>query len=243
MTFVVMFAGSLLQGYSGFGFGLLVLPLLLFLNFDFPAAVVMVIVGSAVQKIIGVRYFRRYFKWIELKPLFILGVIGLPIGVFFLYKASFLGRDTVKQIIGFVILAALVLRWTGLAGKNKNIKEKWGYIAGFFSGILNGFANIGGPPIVLWVLSHNWKNEKMRVMVIALSLTFVPFQLGIMSFVFGKRMIMPILYSLAMIPSILIGTWIGLKLGDKLTEKRLIRFMETLLLVIAVLAIVKPFFK
>jgi uncharacterized membrane protein YfcA len=193
-----------------------------------------------VQKIIGVRYFKNYFKWSDIKSLFLFGIIGLPIGIFFLYQASFLSKETVKLIIGIAIFITLLLRWSGLAGKKKETAPIWGYLAGFISGVLNGFANIGGPPVVLWVLSHKWRNEKMRAMIIALSLTFVPFQLITMGFVFGRKLTSPFIHSLEMIPAVILGSWIGLKLGDKLTEKKLVLFMEIILLIIALLAIIKP---
>jgi len=242
-TFIAILLGALLQSYAGFGFGLLVLPLLLFFNFDFPSAVITVVTGSAIQKIIAVKYFKDYFKWSEIKFLFLFGITGLPIGIFFLYKASFLSGDTVKQIIGIAIFITLLLRWSGLSGKKRDISPKWGYFAGFLSGILNGFANIGGPPVVLWVLSHKWKNEKMRAMILALSLTFVPFQIITMGFVFGKKLIIPFIHSLEMIPAVLIGSWIGLILGDRLSEKKLVYFMEIILMIIAFSALVRPMFK
>lgn len=240
-TALGVFLGAVLQSYAGFGFGLFVLPLLLFLNYDFPTAVVIVIIGSGIQKIIGVRYFIGSFKWSELKPLFFFGLAGLPIGIFFLYKVSFFKPENIKQLIGIIIFMVLILRWSGISTEKREIHPIWGYIAGFFSGVLNGFANIGGPPVVIWVLSHDWSNEKMRSMIIALSLAFAPFQLAMIWIIFGEKIKYNLIIFAVIVPFVIAGSFLGLKGGDRLSKKKLTVLMESLLAFIAITAVLKPY--
>jgi len=203
----------------------------------------MVVIGSAIQKILGIRYFRKVINLKEISPLIVSGLAGLPIGLFLMFRASGLHQSSIKQLIGFLIIFMLVLRWSKLIKSVISVKTIWTYFAGFLSGILNGFANIGGPPVVLWVLAQNWENKKMRATIISFSLFFVPFQIIIMIIIFGRALYLPLLYSLLLSPSVLIGSWFGLKFGDKFSKDILEKYMELLLLVIALVSVLRPLFK
>lgn len=239
----VLFLGGFIQSSAGFGFGLFALPLLLFMNLPLQEAVIMVVIGSALQKLLGIGYFRKVINIREMSPLIAAGLTGLPIGLFLMFKVAGLHQASVKQLIGILILTMLILRWSGLKGRKGGVRRIWTYIAGFLSGILNGFANIGGPPVVLWVLAQKWENRKMRATVITFSLFFVPFQVGIMALMFGRSLHSPLLYSLILSPSVLVGSWAGLKFGDRFSRKLLERYMEVLLLLIALVSVMRPLFK
>jgi len=236
----VLFIGGFIQSSAGFGFGLFALPLLLFMNLPLQEAVIMVVMGSAIQKLLGIGYFRKVINIREMAPLIAAGLTGLPIGLFLMFKVAGLHQSSVKQVVGILILFMLILRWSGLKGRPGEIRRIWTCIAGFLSGILNGFANIGGPPVVLWVLAQQWENMKMRATVITFSLFFVPFQIGIMVLMFGKSLHSPLLISLLLSPAVLLGAWAGLKFGDKFSRKLLERYMEILLLVIALVSVLRP---
>jgi uncharacterized membrane protein YfcA len=238
----VMIFGSIIQSSSGFGFGLFAVPLFLFMGFTLPETVIIVVIGSAVQKIAAVSYLWKAADWRGQAPYIAVGLVTLPLGVYCLYQVSFLSQPEVKQIIGVLILLLLLLQWKGLIKSRERVAPAWGYIAGFFSGFLNGLANIGGPPLVLWILAHRWSNEKMRVTPIAFSIVFVPFQILFMGLMFGSMLWPPLLKAVLLIPTVLLGSWIGLKIGEKISKEFLRVYMRLLLLFIALSAIVRPFF-
>ncbi|KAF5434446.1 putative membrane protein YfcA [Candidatus Methanophagaceae archaeon] len=238
---LVLFSGGFIQSSAGFGFGLFALPILLFLELPFPEAVMIIIIGSAFQKIIGIRYFRTAINWKEIRPLILAGLIALPAGIFFMRKVSGLNQHYIKLIIGILILIMLFLRWSRVSGKKGVVRKEWGFVTGFLSGLLNGFANIGGPPVVLWVLSHNWDNKKMRATIIAISMFFVPFQISIMLVLFGASVLNAMIYAFFLSPFVLSGSWAGLKAGDRISKNKLKVYMEFLLFIIAISSIIKPF--
>jgi len=236
----VMILGSIIQSSSGFGFGLFAVPLFLFMGFPLPETVIIVVMGSAVQKITAVSYLWKAADWKGQAPYMAVGLATLPLGVYCLYRVSFLGQPAVKQVIGALILLLLLLQWKGLIRSREKVAPVWGYIAGFFSGFLNGLANIGGPPLVLWILSHRWSNEKMRVTPIAFSIVFVPFQIFFMGLMFGSLLWSPLLKAVLLTPTVLLGSWMGLKIGEKISKEHLRVYMRLLLLFIALSAIVRP---
>jgi uncharacterized protein len=237
---MIMILGSLVQSSSGFGFGLFAVPLFLLMGFPLPETVIMVVIGSAVQKIAAISHLWRAADWKGQAPYMAIGLATLPLGIYSLYRISLLGQPFIKQIIGSVILFLLLLQWKGVIKSREKVSPAWGYTAGFFSGFLNGLANIGGPPLVLWILAHQWSNEKMRVTPIAFSIVFVPFQLLFMTLAFGERMWNPLLSAILLTPAVLVGTWVGLRVGGRISKEHLRIYMRFLLLLIAVSTILRP---
>ncbi len=231
--------GAIIQSSSGFGFGLFVIPILLFLEFGLAPIVIMVVIGSAIQKITAVKYLKEHLDWQEMMPFIVIGLIGLPLGIYAMSRVSNMNQAVVKQVIGGLVLVMLALHWKGTIKAREYVPKLWGYIAGFFAGVLNGFANIGGPPLVLWTLAHQWSNQKMRGTIIAFSLIFVPFQLALMLVTFGSEMLNPMLKAVVLSPMVLLGTWIGLKIGGKISQEHLRIYMQVLLLFIAVASVLK----
>jgi len=235
-----MLLGCLVQSSAGFGFGLFALPILLFLGFDLPHSVMIVVTGSAIQKITAVTYLRKDVDWKGLLPYMLTGLAALPLGVYLMYQVSFLSQPQAKQIIGICIFSLVLLQWRRVRSTGESVHAGWGYLAGFFSGILNGLANIGGPPLVLWILAHGWSNEKMRVTALAFSLVFVPFQVGLMVLGFGVPILESLWKTTLLTPVILLGSWVGLRIGDGFSKDNLRLYMRLLLLVIAVSSVLGP---
>jgi uncharacterized membrane protein YfcA len=170
----------------------------------------------------------------------VVGFFSLPLGIYLMFRVSILDQTLIKQIIGGCIFLLLLLRLKGVMKSTGKGSAMWGVVAAFFSGLLNGFANIGGPPMVLWILSKNWTNERLRGTLLAFSLFFVPSQIVIMSFVFGSPVFQGILKGLALSPLILLGTFFGLQIGKRFSEKRLKWIMQVLLFCIAISSILTP---
>jgi uncharacterized membrane protein YfcA len=238
----ILCLGSMIQSSSGFGFGLITIPLFLLMGFPLPETVIMSVIASGVQKIPAVFQLWKSADWKGQAPYMATGLVSLPLGVYCLYQVSLLSHPFIKQIIGFLVLLLLLLQWKGMIKSRERVSPVWGYMAGFFSGFLNGLANIGGPPLVLWVLAHRWSNKKMRVTPIAFSLVFVPSQVLFMGLAFGSRLWDPLLKAILLTPVALLGTMLGLMMGAKISKEHLRIYMRLLLLFIAISAIVKPFF-
>ncbi|MCP4155038.1 MAG: sulfite exporter TauE/SafE family protein [bacterium] len=237
----VMSLGCIIQSSSGFGFGLFVIPILLFFGYDLATSVIMVIIASALQKVTAVTYLKKDVPWRELMPYMLVGLVALPLGIYAMFRATFLDKSVVQFIVGALVLILLLLQWKGTIKSREVVPPVWGYIAGFFSGVLNGFANIGGPPLVLWVLAHQWDNRKMRATSIAFALIFVPLQIAMMLYTFGNTLLQPMFKILLLTPVLLLGTWVGLRIGEKISKEHLRVYMQVLLLIIALTSVVKPF--
>ena len=239
-TALVLMAGGLIQSVAGFGFGLFALPLLLFLGRPLPEAVILVILASALQKTAGIARLRRDVPWSEMVPLMGVGLAMLFPGILLLRFVSGLGPRWVKMILGFCILVLLGLRRFRARGGRDGTARAWGYVAAGVSGLLNGFANIGGPPMVLWVLSRPWPGPRIRGSLFAFSMVFVPFQLIVMGVVFGNVIWQIVLEFLWLSPAVLLGTLAGLRLGNRVSLPGLRTVMQLMLIAVAMSAVVSP---
>jgi len=239
----IFFLGSTLMSMVGFGFSLFVIPVLLFMGIDLPQAVMMSLISSIISKLYPVISFRHEVNWKKLTPFILTTVISLPLGIHILYRVSFLEPDVVKAIIGICVLLLLFLQWFQVFKPRDYIAAGWGYVASLFSGILTGFANIGGPPLVLWILAHNWPNKRMRSTSLIITLASAPLQIILMVAVFGSIMGAAILKAVILIPFILLGSHLGVKAGNTFSPKTVRLCMQILLLIIALGAIIKPLLK
>ena len=201
------------------------------------------VVGSAVHRAFAVRHFRANVDWSTLGPIMITGVVAFPLGLCFLSIVSSFQQASARQVIGGCILLLVVAQWLGRANPRKAVPKAWGHIAAFSAGVLAGFANIGGPPIVLWILAHRWTNEKIRVTNLAFSLVFIPIQFVAWPMMFGWPSIRAGGIALALTPLVLASTWLGMKPGTSLGVGPLRLTVRILLLIIPLSALARPFFQ
>lgn len=238
-----LFLSSFLQSVAGFGFSLVALPLLFLLSdVGTIEAIVICTVASTLQKLIFMKSMRSHIDWRELRSLIGVGLMGVMLGIGLLYYFSSLDKSFFKQAIGLLILIILFVNWFFKIKPTDGFKKWWGIIAAFISGSLSGLANIGGPPIVIWILSHKWNQEKMRVVTVALTLCFAPFQLFMLYIIFGVSMALLSLKSVVYFPFVYIGTWLGTRIGNKINASTTRTFMFGLLIIICVILITEPFF-
>lgn len=143
-----VFAASVLRGFTGFGFGLAAVPLLsLALE---PARVVpFVTVLQVLVGIAGLRAAWRLADWhavLGLAPGF---VLGIPLGLLVLTEAS---PNHVRLAIGLVIAVSVALLWRRSRLPPRPTRGLT-LSVGLASGVMNGLASMGGPPVVVYLLA------------------------------------------------------------------------------------------
>lgn len=156
----VLFAASFTQGMTGFGFALVSIPLLT-LVIELPEAVALGALGGLVVNIFLIIKLKSFVKFLDLKNLIIGSVVGIPLGSFVLYSVS---PDILKKILGAVIIVFVILT-TAKIIKQKKINLKWGYVFGFFSGLLGGALNTNGPPILIYFYLNGYDKFKQKASI------------------------------------------------------------------------------
>ena len=108
------------------------------------------------------------------------------------------------------------------------------------SGILNGGVGMGGPPLVMWTLAHRWTSEEIRASLIVIFILVTPVQFGLLVRQFGRPALTASLLGLLLAPLLAAGAMLGLWLSARLATVHLRRVMFSLLIFLALLAILEP---
>ena len=198
--------GGLMHGFTGWGGAMVMMPLMSLL-FGPIQALGITLFGAM---LVSIQLFPKAAKiadWQEMKPLLIGIVLSIPIGNYFLFH---LEPNLVIKIIGALIVGAAILQLSG-----------WSYrgprgpfpaaTAGVACGTINGFAGVGGPPLVLYVLAKPDPAELQRANII-IAVTIISFGVFISLLVGGGIGIFSITHGAIVAPIQMIGAFLGIRL-------------------------------
>ena len=232
--------GTMLQSAVGFGCGLFAVPLIVWLDVPLPAAIAFAFMAVLWQTSWQSYQYRHDIIWKRVIPIFSLRMLFIPVGIWLLGYLNTVGQNEVKQVLGAILLGIVLLQWTLKVQPRAHVHASWTLLAGSSSGVLAGLAGIGGPPVVLWAVAHQWPSRQVRAfMWISLLLTS-PVHIGLLIYKFGDSVWPAVWWSLAFIPLALGGAWIGIRIGDKLSRQRLRLAVFIVLILVAVSSILAP---
>jgi len=232
-AFFAIGVAAYIRGYSGFGFSALTvtsLALILPPSEVVPTAYMLEVAAS----IHMLPLVWRSIDWKILRWLVIGAVMGTPFGIIFLEEVP---QETMRLVISGIVLTASLLLW-----KNIRIKSSANWYSilavGFFSGVINGAAAIGGLPVVLFFLSISLGSALSRASMVAylfiidLYAVFLPGSQQLISTeLLGRTVIF-------LIP-LLIGIYIGHRSFVKTTPESFRKFALSLLIVLSLAVIVR----
>ncbi|MDC0335939.1 sulfite exporter TauE/SafE family protein [Pseudodesulfovibrio sp.] len=153
---IVVIAGFL-QGLTGFGFGLIALPLLgLFIPIKTVIPLI-VMLGFCLTLTLTIQ-LRRSIRFRNMIMLFIATVPGIPLGVYLLKHLS-------AQPLSLA-LGALMISFTSyqlmVKPTPRPLGLPWTLTAGFLSGILGGSIGAGGPPVIIYSTMQPWSKDESK---------------------------------------------------------------------------------
>ena len=96
---------------------------------------------------------------------------------------------------------------------------------------------MGGPPLVLWVMAHDWPADRTRAFLFAAFSSLIPVQLGLFYAALGPDVLRGAALGVVLIPAVWIGSAAGLRLGALVSKRRLRLAAYALLAAIAFSAI------
>ncbi len=229
---IIIFAAGMIQGITSFGFSLLAVPLLsIFLPFKI--VVPMLIIYSLFLNSIILYNVRKY---INLKRIYILIIAGI-VGTFFgTYALESLDDSILKIIVGSIVTLSAIAFIKGYRMPVKN--EKLSYLpVGLLSGLLNGSASLSGPPIILFLKNQETEKQIFRASLTsyfwALNISTIPIQIA--RGLIDKTVIT---YTIYLLPGLVLGVLIGIKLGNKVDESLFKKLTLGLILFMGLLSII-----
>jgi uncharacterized membrane protein YfcA len=230
LDLAAVFAASSLSSIAGFAFSAICGAFLFHLMTKPVHIVQVMIVCSIAIPAMSVLTLRNTIDWRYLARFFVGGVFGLPIGVYLLTHLS--APLYLKGVGVFLILYGLYMLVRRPLTVTANL---WliDYGAGFVGGITGGFAGFPGAFVTIWCGLKGWSKDRQRgiyqpfiliMQVLALPLIVVTrpsahSDLGID------------LATLFYIPAALLGTWCGIAIFRRLTDRQFTRAVNVLLIV------------
>ena len=240
MTAAVLAFCSIVQGMIGFGFSLFSVPLLLLLGGTLPQAVALSAVASTLQRSVMAHQLHRSVPWRRIGGVIALTLIGLPLGILLLRELGSATSSFVKRVVGSLVLATLACRWFVRVQPSERVHPVWGALAGLCAGVLQGLANVGGPPLVLWALAHRWSAERLRGVAPVIMLFLSPFQIVLLYRVFGAGVWPAWMHWIIYVPVVVAATVTGLQIGKRLPVARLRVAAYALLALLALALMLDP---
>ena len=229
------FLGGFASGLTGFGFGLSSLPVWVFVlapSVSGPLVVVCSVVGQvqtmpAIWHSIDVR---------RLAPFVILGLIGVPLGVWLLPQIS---PTTFRVGLGFVLIVTCSLLLVLRIEKRRDSTRAGDALVGFVGGILGGIAGLSGIVPTIWTELHGWGKDERRAILQGFNLSILLFSLATLA-VAGllDARLLPML--LLAVPGTIVGAYIGRKIYARVDARRFSRIVLLLLLIAGAVLVSSP---
>lgn len=222
----ILLAAYLIRGITGFGSGLVAVPLLaLFLPLQFVVPLILLLDFTA-SIVIGGLHFKRV-QWGELGVLIPVGIVGVIAGTSLLVKLPPEPMLIALAVFVFIFAVRSILNLHG----EKPASRGWAVPAALTGGTVGALFGTGGPPYVIY-LSHRIR-DKSDLRATFSALFFFEGMTRIISFlVAGLLMTAQVwLAYIVALPLVLGALYLGGHMHVSLSQAQMTRLVGVLLLV------------
>lgn len=230
MALAIVCAGGIVRGFTGFGSGLVMVPLLTLLWGPVEALTTTVGIGIFATFQLVPRAM-RLANWRDIGPIMGATVACTPLGTALLVSLDPL---VVKKIIAALVLAMTLVTLSGWSYRGpRGIGP--GMVAGALGGLINGVAGVGGPPTVLYILSLKESAQVHRaniVMVLAITTVMVLGALWTAGAITHRVLVHVAVFAVPSILSVWLGAWLFTKLPGHLFRLIVLWFLIAISLAI-----------
>jgi uncharacterized membrane protein YfcA len=212
------------RGISGFGSGLIAVPLLAhFLPLTFVVPLVLITDFSA-SLLLG-WHVRKHARWDEILPLLPVGFIGVVVGATLLINAP---RTPLLIVLGTIVLLFGLRSMLKLHG-SRIISRLWSIPAGLIGGTISGLFGTGGPPYVIY-LNHRL-NQRAELRATMTGFFLLEGLWRIATFILAGLFydIELITATIAALPIIALGLWLGNHVHVRISPVHMQQLIGTLL--------------
>jgi uncharacterized membrane protein YfcA len=224
-------AGAFVNGLTGFGTALTGLPLWLQAVEPLIAAQL----ASACSVAGHASTFPAIWRavaWRRLAPMLVAGLVGIPLGTWVLPLIS-LGHFKVGLGILLVVYCTFRLfaaGWARLAVGPPRRERSMEAAVGFAGGVLGGLAGLSGVLPTVWASLKGWPKAEQRVVFQAFNFTLLTGMLvaSAAQGLVGRRAIVAFCFA---VPATLIGARLGMRLYERLDDRRFERIVLGVLLI------------
>jgi uncharacterized protein len=213
----VTLVAGLMRGFSGFGSAMLMAPIfaILFGSAD------MVVTVVAIELVVSLQLFpqvRSNADWKTLAPMSIAACAAMPLGVWALASVD---KGTIVTVVSAIIVAFVVLMWTGWKYRGRR-SSAIGAAVGAVSGAMMATTSVGGPPVLLYLLSGNDSPAVNRANIVTYYF-LTQFLLIVIVLAAGVAGWSALARAVVLFPVMIAGAYAGGRLFHGLASERLYR--------------------
>lgn len=239
---VIICLAGMAQSAVGFGYALFATPLLIWIGMPLPNIVVLVATCSMIQSILGIRKLQSAVPWRLSFTASGVRLGGVVFGLLLLKRLVALDTAWIRTVIGGILCLLVVIQLIWRPQPVKAMHWIWAALAFVMSGVLAGICGMGGPPLVLWSMAHDWSSQKTRGFLFAVFATAIPVQIFLMVLSFGTSILSSAALGVALFPLVYLGARVGLPIGNRMEKDTLRRLAYVILLLIGMSAVIPAVF-
>ena len=224
---------GIIRGYTGFGAALVQAPIYALLFTPAEAVMLVTFMGT----LASAQMFpivRRHVQWPQVAGVTVGAWVCIPLGTLLLISVD---AEVMRRAISLIVLVVALVLLSGWRWRGR--QTTWSAVAaGGVSGVINGAAGTGGPPVVLYWLSGGNTAEVARA---NLTTYYAFLNLGTWVALLVAGAVLPtILWNiLILMPTFSLALWLGNRLfllgSDRLYRYLALGFLVALALVTLVL--------
>jgi len=235
---VIILLSAVAQSAVGFGYALYATALLVWLGIPLPNVIALVGTCSMLQSAIGARRLRAHVPWRLALAATGIRLASVVVGLLLLKKLAGLDPNAVRMVVGGVLCLIVVVQLLWRPRPAERVHPGWAGLSFATSGLMAGFLGMGGPPLVIWLMAHNWPSQKTRGFLFSVFALAIPFQLTFMSLAFGVTILRTVVIGIACLPLVYAGSRVGMPIGDRMARGTLRAWAYAILLVIGISSII-----
>ncbi|MFN3561287.1 MAG: sulfite exporter TauE/SafE family protein [Chloroherpetonaceae bacterium] len=224
LLFALSYLAATLSGAAGFGGALVLLPALTNLV-GISAAVPILTIGQIFGNASRVWFGRDDLQW---KPILFFLLTAVPLTILGSYLFGEIERDKVKIGIGIFLILLVLYRRTNI--KKVALGEKGLLLGGGLTGFISGIAGSAGPLSAAFFLGLDLTakayiaSEAFTALVIHLTKTIIYNAFALINWT-------ELYYGLFIGGAMILGSWTGRKIIEKLSREKFILLVEVLLII------------
>ncbi len=229
-TFLV---AGFIQGLTGFGSGLVAMPLLVLL-YDIKVAVPLAMLnGLVITSFLSWRH-RHDVDRRKVLPLLIGCFPGIALGLLFLTRSK---SGVLEALMGGLIVAYGLYSLGRQRPQPRHLAPGWGYLAGFATGVISALFSAGGPPTIIYASLTGWRKDEIKA---TLSVFF--FSCGLLTAIghlaSGLTTLRVISLLAVTAPAVLLGVFGGARCYDRLHAEQYLRLILAGLVALGMMMII-----
>jgi uncharacterized membrane protein YfcA len=226
---VLLFGAGIVRGFTGFGAALLLAPVLAYL-FGAANGVAIIILLNMFVSVQLMSAALRVSNFAGVGWVTVGACAAMPLGVWAL--GSFDPEVARNAISILVIIACLFIALPYQDYLKVRSSPMLDSLAGGLGGLLHGFAGIGGPPIIIYLIAQNASAAVLRANII-LSFAIINVVTTLVFFLSGLLSTTIMLQTILLTPPFLLGAWVGQNIFGRSSEKLFMRVVLILLTLVA----------